>query len=187
MNGEGADRGGSVAMAMRLLILSLAVLFAASIIGYVVTRSRLEDGTVSVPALLWASSAALLLAGGLLELAARRVRGGAAGHARSSLMAAAAASVAFLGLQIPALVRLLQAHPEASAGGNPLLGFVFFLVLLHALHVVGGMVAMAVVLWRSRARALSVAQDGPALGQTTRYWHFLDAVWLVMFAVFLLG
>ncbi len=187
MSGDTAERGGAVAMAMRLLILSLAVLFIASIIGYVVTRSRLEDGSVAMPGLLWGSTAALLLAGVLLELAWRRLAAGAAPAARSFLLAAAAASVAFLGLQVPALVQLLQAHPAATEGGNPLLGFVFFLVLLHALHVVGGMVAMAAVLWRTRARALGAASDGPAVGQTTRYWHFLDLVWLAMFAVFLLG
>ncbi len=187
MNGPQAASSGRVSLAMHLLILSLTVLFAASLVGYVVTRARLEDGAVSIPALLWASTAALLLAGGLLEVALRRVRAGRASGARPALLAAATASVAFLALQVPALLQLLRAHPGAQEAGNPLLGFVFFLVLLHALHVVGGMVAMAAVLWRTRTRALAAVADGAALQQTARYWHFLDIVWVVMFVVFLLS
>jgi len=187
MNRDDVVRGGPASFAMRLLILSLTVLFAASIVGYAVTRARLEDGAVAVPPLLWASTAALLAAGVLLELASRRLHGGRAGSARGLLAAAAAGSVAFLAVQVPALAQLLDAHPQASAAGNPLLGFVFFLVLLHALHVLGGMVALAVVLRRARGRALTVDHDGPAVRHTAAYWHFLDLVWVVMFAVFLLG
>jgi cytochrome c oxidase subunit 3 len=179
--------GGPVSFAMRLLIGSLAVLFAASIVGYLVTRARLDGGEVVIPPLLWASTAALLISGGVLELASRRLHGGRADTARPLLLAASVGSVVFLALQTPALMQLLAAHPAALEAGNPLLGFVFFLVLLHALHVVGGVVALAVVLWRTRNRRPTADQDGPAVRQTARYWHFLDLVWVVMFAVFLLG
>jgi cytochrome c oxidase subunit 3 len=180
-------RGGPVRFAMTLMILSLTVLFAASLVGYWITRGRIDGVDVTVPALLWYSTAALLISGLLISLADRRLYRGAAPAARTHLRLATAASVAFLALQIPALIVLLQDHRTAAPEGNPLIGFVFFLVLLHALHVVGGVIALGAILYRVRGRSLSADQDGSAVRQTARYWHFLDIVWLVMFATFLLG
>jgi cytochrome c oxidase subunit III len=53
---------------------------------------------------------------------------------------------------------------------------------LHALHVVGGLVPLALV-------TIAAFQDmyGPkknaAIRYTAMYWHFLDAVWCVLFVV----
>ena len=180
--------GGPATFALRLLILSLTVLFVAALVGYGITRARLADaGTVAVPVLLWASTVALLAAGGLLELAWRRLRSGRRESARFDLRSATAAAVVFLAVQAPALGQLLEAHPSANAVGNPLLGFVFFLVLLHALHVLGGVVALAWLLRRTRLRLPIPDEDGPSIRLLARYWHFLDAIWLAMFGVFLLG
>lgn len=185
--GNQISRGGPVTFAMTLMIASLGVLFAASLLGYWLTRARIEGIEVTVPGLLWYSTILLIGAGVLLSLGTRRLQRAAAPAARNLLIASAVVTVGFLAVQIPALVQLLREHPTASAAGNPMLGFVFFLVLLHALHVVGGLVALGAILWRVRGRALGADEDGPAVRQTTRYWHFLDLVWVVMFAVFLLG
>lgn len=184
---QGLATGGPATLAMRLLILSLAVLFVAAVVGYVLTRLRLDTvGAVPVPGLLWFSTAALLAAGGLLELAWRALRHGQREAASGRLRLAGAAAVIFLVLQVPALWRLLTAHPAATEAGNPLLGFVFFLVLLHALHVLAGLVALGVQIFRTRTEPLLLDEHGPALRLLGRYWHFLDVVWVVMFAVFLL-
>lgn len=181
------QRGGPITFAMTLMIASLGVLFAASLVGYWLTRTRIEDIAVTVPALLWLSTGLLLVSGALMTLATRRLHRGAAPTARTLLMAATAATVGFLVVQTPALFQLLQQHPAATEAGNPMLGFVFFLVLLHALHVLGGLIALGVILWRVRHRSLQADEDGSAVRQTTRYWHFLDVVWIAMFAVFMLG
>jgi cytochrome c oxidase subunit 3 len=180
--------GGPATFGMRLLIASLTVLFAASLVGYVVTRLRLgPDFVVKVPDLFYVSTGVLLVTGICLEATWRRLRRGAVGPARTLLLATVVAAVAFLAVQVPALIGLLRAHRTALVDGNPLLGFVFFLVLLHALHVLGGLVALAVVAARSLRRQLIPDQDGPAVRLSTRYWHFLEIVWAVMFLVFLLA
>jgi cytochrome c oxidase subunit 3 len=185
---QGSASADPANLAIRLLILSLAMLFTAGLIGYGVTRARLGgDVVVQVPGLLWASTAALLLCGLLLDAAWRHLRSGRADSARTLLQTAGAAAIGFLALQIPALQQLLAGHAAAVAQGNPLLGFVFFLVLLHGLHVVVGTVALGRQLVRTRRRGLRLETDGPAVRLLSRYWRFLDLVWLVMFGVFLLG
>jgi cytochrome c oxidase subunit 3/cytochrome o ubiquinol oxidase subunit 3 len=55
----------------------------------------------------------------------------------------------------------------------------YTLVGLHALHVTGGVVIMLMVLGLALAR--QVAEAG--VGLVAWYWHFVDAVWIVVFTV----
>ncbi|HOX25351.1 MAG TPA: cytochrome c oxidase subunit 3 [Candidatus Krumholzibacteria bacterium] len=180
--------GGPTTFGLRLLLFSLGVLFLAGLLGYVITRQRLgADLAVEIPRLMYLSIAALLATSLCVELAWRRLRRAASGPARRWLRLGALAVVAFLAVQTPALLQLLAGHRAAVSAGNPLLGFVFFLVLLHALHVLGGLAALVVVAGRSWRRPLNPDRDGATVRLSARYWHFLDVVWLVMFGVFLLS
>ena len=64
------------ALRRRVLTLLLAfLLFAASLLGYGITRARLGDAVaVPLPGLLWVSTAVLLLGGAALEVASRSRR-----------------------------------------------------------------------------------------------------------------
>jgi heme/copper-type cytochrome/quinol oxidase subunit 3 len=65
-----------------------------------------------------------------------------------------------------------------------LYGMLFVLVLLHALHVIGGLIPMAVIghhAWRGRYDH----EHHAAVRFLAAYWHFLAAVWVIMFILFL--
>ncbi len=181
--------GGMATFGMRVLLASLTMLFAASLLGYVVTRRRLGDAlALPLPGLLWGSTAVLLASAVVVEVARRRLwRRDVAGF-RMWITIMGGLAIAFMALQIPALGQLLHTHRTLRPEGNPLLGFVFFLVLLHALHVVGGLVPLALLLRRAwgGGRPL-VPDDHGGVRLFVRYWHFLDIVWVVMLAVFLLA
>lgn len=84
-----------------------------------------------------------------------------------------------------------QAGEWAGAGfsisSHPF-GSVFFVMTgFHGLHVSGGVAAMAVLLGRSAGRQFGPG-DVPAVEVVATYWHFVDVVWVAMFAtLFLLG
>ena len=63
-------------------------------------------------------------------------------------------------------------------------GLVFFLILVHALHVVGGIVALGIVTFRARRRKYD-HENYMGVQFAARYWHFLDVVWIGMFTMFL--
>jgi cytochrome c oxidase subunit 3 len=70
-------------------------------------------------------------------------------------------------------------RPSAGPPGvTPLFGATFFSITgLHLLHVIGGVVAIAVVaagVWRRRLDAGHVETTG-------LYWHFVDLVWMFVF------
>jgi cytochrome c oxidase subunit III len=65
-----------------------------------------------------------------------------------------------------------------------LYGMIFFFVLVHAAHVLGGMIYLAIV----THRALDGRYDHEnyvGVKHAAMYWHFLDVVWLLMFGTFL--
>jgi cytochrome c oxidase subunit 3/cytochrome o ubiquinol oxidase subunit 3 len=63
----------------------------------------------------------------------------------------------------------------------------FSLVGLHAFHVTAGLVMLAVVLIFGWAGRVGMDQSR-RVGVLSMYWHFVDAVWVVVFTVvYLLG
>ena len=63
-------------------------------------------------------------------------------------------------------------------------GSVFYLTTgFHALHVTGGLVAFLFVLARSYARPKMTHNMATSAVVTSYYWHFVDVVWIGLFAV----
>ena len=98
-----------------------------------------------------------------------------------SLLLAAGSSL----LQAPSLAQLLRDDHTllSSTGGNHLYALIFVLVLLHALHVIGGIVPLTIVTVKGFGGAYDHEHSLP-VQHTAMYWHFLDAVWIVMFSTF---
>jgi cytochrome c oxidase subunit 3 len=176
---------------MRLFLLSLAILFGSCLIGFICIRLLAVDVPEDLPPLpagLWVSTMLLLASSVFMQAAvvgARRERHGAL---RVGLGATTLLGVAFLAVQTACWIS--WAGPmRASLGGAErvflLTGF-YVLTGMHALHVVGGLVPLAVVTvraWAGRSAQASL----PGVTYTAMYWHFLGAVWVVTFATLLLG
>jgi cytochrome c oxidase subunit 3 len=166
---------------MRLFLLSLSVLFAASIVGILVIRMRAAvwppEGAPPVPAGLWLSTLLILASSATMGLAQKSAaREQLAGSFRY-LLATDFLALLFLVNQTANWARML-AVPLATKAG--LFVFAFLLLTgLHALHVLGGLGALALTTARARKRSLT----GGMLAATATYWHFLTVVWLVLFAV----
>jgi len=59
-------------------------------------------------------------------------------------------------------------------------GSIFYLLTgFHGLHVLGGLLFMAAVIWSLRGRTELSA--GTAVDVCSYYWHFVDVVWVAMF------
>jgi cytochrome c oxidase subunit 3 len=76
----------------------------------------------------------------------------------------------------------LQVHDgnTISATGY---GSVFFLTTgFHGLHVIGGLIAFVIFLARTALSRFTPAQATAAI-VVSYYWHFVDIVWIALFAV----
>jgi len=174
---------------MILFLLALGMLFGASLFGFIWIRfagaHSPARGAIQLPRELWVSTVLVIGVSVALALATARIRQGQVRACRNCLIAALALAAGFLTVQAPALYELLSRHYGLRANGTHLYGLIFVLVLLHALHVVGGMVSLVLVTLRAHRGGFDRTTGTNPIRLTTLYWHFLDVVWLVMFATLL--
>ena len=88
------------------------------------------------------------------------------------LLATACFGAGFLASQLTAWIDLV--HFGAFLSQNPHSSFFYLFTGLHALHLLGGIVLLMVVMLRHAPRRELV-------DVTTYYWHFLGVLWVVLF------
>jgi len=169
---------------MWLFLASLSILFAGSLVGYLVVRLRAPEwpppGSPSLPSGLWLSTAVLVVLSVVLVLAQRAARGGRQEGLGRMLSASVVLAIAFLGAQVANWMRMAAADnlPQQS-----LFTFGFYvLTFLHALHVLAGLVPLILVTLRARRNRYNAA-DNEGVQLMAMYWHFLALVWLAILAV----
>lgn len=171
---------------MWLFLAALFMLFAAGLLGYVVIRSFPQNAALHfhLPAILWLSTAMVLGVSVALARALKKIRRERRPAFLRWVWVAMVLALGFLAVQTPVLVGLLLEHRSLRQKHVALYGLLFFLILVHALHVVGGMVALVLVAVRG-SRGVYDHEHYLPVRHAAMYWHFLDAVWLVMFFTFL--
>lgn len=90
---------------------------------------------------------------------------------------------AFFVIQGSTMLWMVWRYNDAASPNLSLYGMTFVLALLHALHVVGGIVALGIVLIRAFRGCYDHESHFPIVF-CAMYWHFLDIVWIVMLACF---
>lgn len=177
-----------------VFLLSLASLFAATLVAYWAVRldapSWPPPGAPGLPRVLWASTAALLASSATMHAAWLGARRGSAGLLRGGLVLTSALGLVFLVLQASGwhtlqgelgFVPPAQLDPSGHVHGvRHFAGTFYLLTALHAAHVVGGLIPLLVTTGRALRGAYSPARrQGVTLCAV--YWHFLEAVWLIIF------
>jgi heme/copper-type cytochrome/quinol oxidase subunit 3 len=161
---------------------SLSVLFVASLIGYFVTRYQNESWRgVALPALprgLWFSTLVLVALSVALHRGERRLAQNDRPGLKTWLSVSLVASLLFLALQFANWREVAEA--TMSTGAQTLYAFSFYmLTVLHALHVIAGLVPLLVI--HTRSANYSSSHSEP-VRLTRQYWDFLLVVWFVLFA-----
>ncbi len=201
---------GTGTLGMWLFLIALGILFASSMVGYLVIRLvTLEPGidaitgqivrqagpplgSIQVPVGLWISTTIILASSFSMHLALRAIRYERQTIFRQCLAVTCALAVMFLVIQTPSLWKLLQQNiaymdqlREDSTIGLLPYGMMFFLILVHALHLLGGMIPLGFITKKAWRHGYDHESCSP-VKYMTMYWHFLDIVWICLFAGMLL-
>ena len=174
------------AVGMWLFLAALAMLFFAAMLGYLIVRGRMAEQSAAalhVPWPLWASTVVLIVSSLFIERAKRLVQREKQSSFRRAMIASLVLSVLFVLVQTPSLISLLETHAEMKATGVGLYGLVFVLITLHALHILGGLIPLFITTRKALRGTYDHEQYAP-VARLAMYWPFLDVVWLLMFAVF---
>lgn len=178
---------------MIIFLVSLGMLFTASLIGYVVMRfsggDKIPGGLPPLPRLLWLSTAVLLACSATIQWALVSARRGLDRRLCAAMLVTAGLGLGFLAIQticwLSWSAAIADLWSRSDQGRYALTGF-YVLTGIHAAHVIGGLVPLIIITIHSLQGRYS-RESHAAVHYVAMYWHFLDAVWLVLFAVLLLS
>ena len=181
-------------LGMWLFLLSLAMVFGASIVAYVIVRMQLvseddwrPDNAPGLPSLLFVSTGILLVGSLTLALANRSAsQGGSGSRVGGWMLVTCVFLFAFLVTQTIAWIELVQQNLMFD---ESLYAWMFYVLTgLHALHVIAGLPPAFVTTRHAFQGHYSTSKVSRAgLIYCGMYWHFLDAVWIVLYLVLLWG
>jgi heme/copper-type cytochrome/quinol oxidase subunit 3 len=163
-----------------LFILSEANFFAILIIGYVYFYLYPSAGPTASGSLDPLRTLAFSLSSATMHLAGRSFRAGNKQGVRVWLAVTVTLGAIFLWGQAREYTKLIANEITVS---TDLFGSTFFtLTGFHGLHVLIGLCALGTLLGAAfSGRLPNIKREG--FDAITMYWHFVDAVWVVIFAI----
>jgi cytochrome c oxidase subunit 3 len=201
---------GAGTLGIGILVGSLTILFISSLIAFAFYRANfLKSVTINLPDGLWISTLLLLTSSVTVHMAKKEIDRDHERRCAHWLTATLALGAAFLAMQVLNWLALnAQLHQSEHAvsaislvgqsqlGGlskadaalverHVMLVAFYMFTVLHALHVIAGLIPLGVVNIKAYKGKYS-RNYHPGIRYINIYWHFLDVIWLVIFVTLLL-
>jgi len=161
------------------LLVTISMLFAGFTSAYLARRAAGGWAPIPMPRVLWLNTLVLLASSATMEGARRALRSWNLAALKRWLLWTAVLGLAFLGGQFIAWRAL--ARQGIFLPTNPHSSFFYLLTAVHGLHVLGGLIALGVVLVRAWQERYTPYH--PAVGLCATYWHFVDLLWVYLFVL----
>lgn len=176
-------------IAMWVALCSILMLFTALMSAYIFLVAGREGlRPVSLPPMLWLSTALIITSSLTLKRAINSLKQGSDSRYSRWLLLTVALGLAFLGTQLLAWRQLVA--QGVYLAGNPHSTFFYLLTGIHGVHLLGGIMALDYLLLRTRRRRSGNREEDAkrvtAAGVVALYWHFMDGLWVTLFLLLLL-
>lgn len=169
---------------MWIVMGSVMMMFAGFTSAYVVKRSQSNWLEFTIPAIFWYSTAIILLSSLTIHLAGKAFKARNMRRYKTLITITAILGLAFIVMQIKGF-GFLEDHGVKLFGSNsnPAGSFLGVITGVHMLHVLGGVIALMVMLFKAySARRKSYSSISIEVAST--YWHFVDGLWIYLFIFF---
>ena len=161
---------------------SILMMFAGLTSAYIVKRNQANWLTFELPQLFWYSTAVIMLSSATIYMAGKAFREREMTKYRNLMVATLVLGVLFIVLQVLGFKQLWAIGVTLQA--NVSYSFLYVIVGLHAIHVVGGVIALAVTLVKGFSKRTR-SYDSVPVDLMSTYWHFVDILWIYLL-IFLL-
>lgn len=161
---------------------SILMMFAGLTSAYIVKRNQANWVTFNLPIAFWYSTAVILLSSLTLYLASKAFKERAMTKYRGLMAGTLVLGVLFILLQVIGFKELWSAGITLTASVS--YSFLYIIVGLHGLHVIGGIIALIVMALKAfsiKTRNYSIVP----VELISTYWHFVDILWIYLL-IFLL-
>lgn len=162
---------------------SIVMMFAGLTSAFIVKGSLPGWTTTEIPAVFWISTLTMIGSSVTIQLAQKSFKERRMQVYRRMITLTAILGLLFVVLQVAGFYQL---HDKGYllTGATGAAQFLYIIFGLHALHVLGGIIALAVMFakaFSSRSRNYNPV----SIEIASTYWHFVDALWLYLFIFFL--
>jgi cytochrome c oxidase subunit 3 len=168
-------------MLLRVGFGSIVMMFAGLTSAYIVKKSQANWLEFDLPNLFWFSTLVILVSSFTIQMAVKKVKAGEMAQYRGFLSVTAILGITFIILQLRGF-QALELNNVALTGARSNSAGSFLLVIagLHLLHLVGGVIAIAVISLKAMA-AKSSTNQVLSVELVANYWHFVDILWIYLF------
>jgi cytochrome c oxidase subunit III len=161
---------------------SIIMMFAGLTSAYIVKSSEPKWTTLEMPIIFWYSTAVMLLSSLTVQLSLTAFKNREMGKYRKLITITAMLGVLFVVLQIAGFYTLWNTGITLKGSGAA--QFMYVIFSLHALHVVGGVIALLFMFLKAFSSSIRNYNSVPVEVVST-YWHFVDALWIYLFIFFM--
>ena len=162
---------------------SISMMFAGFTSAYIVKSNQAGWQPVQMPKIFFLSTVLILASSGTIYLAYRAMKNRQTVNYRTLVSVTALLGLAFVVTQYFGFKELWAQRitfKESVAGS-----FFYIITGVHALHVIGGVIALLVIFTRAFNSKTKYYSTTP-VEIAGAYWHFVDILWLYLFAFFLM-
>ncbi len=168
------------------LLLVVMMTFGGLIGAYIVisTNNVLEWRPFELPLAVYVSTAIIFISSYTYHRGKQALFAGKQESARKWFVWTTVWGGIFISSQLVVWLSLVRAG--AYIAGNPYTGFFYTLTAVHAAHVLGGIVALGVVLlrgWYPTANEDELQYRRDLTRSIGWYWHFMGLLWVVLFVL----
>lgn len=163
---------------------SIIMMFAGLTSAFIVKSNLTGWRTMVLPKVFWVSTVVILASSVTMQMATKAFKAREMLRYRSLITTTFVLGLVFVVCQVFGFFDLWNQNIrfKGSSGAGQ---FFYAIAGLHALHILGGVVALAVMLIRSVAGKTKHYNSTPVevMGM---YWHFVDLLWLYLLIFFLI-
>lgn len=169
---------------MWVAIGSIVMMFAGLTSAFIVKSNLVSWKPIALPKVFYISTAVILISSITIQMALRSFKNREMSQYRLLICTTLILGAAFVVLQWTGFKELWaqQITFKGSSGAGQ---FLYVIFGLHAIHVIGGVIALIVIFLKAYFSKIKLYSSVPVEVMAT-YWHFVDLLWIYLLVFFLI-
>jgi cytochrome c oxidase subunit 3 len=163
---------------------AILMFFMALVSAFIVRKGLSNDWRAfALPPILYLNTLILLVSSATIQMARGKLAREDLSGFRRWWAVTGVLGLLFVGGQLVAWRQLV--HEGVYLATNPSSSFFYVLTAAHGVHLLGGIIVLAVIglkNWKKARMTRSTATE-----MATIYWHFMDVLWIFLFLLLKLG
>ncbi|MEO8764961.1 MAG: cytochrome c oxidase subunit 3 [Ginsengibacter sp.] len=154
---------------------SIVMMFAGLSSAYIVKRNQANWLTFDLPVIFWYSTAVIIISSITIMITRNAFLTREMQNYKRWLLVTTLLGISFVFMQYIGFTELWKSGITLTR--NVSFSFLFVIVGLHAVHIIGGVIALIILLLKSFS-SKTKNYSSISIDLMNTYWHFVDFLWI---------